>query len=255
MNYLIFSLHGPDARYNVGALRNAYLFPRVYGPGWKMVVYYDPADVVQETVYTLARLPDVLLRALPATSRPHWTKFPGRFWRLLAFEDPLVTRAAGSLVCFRDVDSRPSVREVTATLAWANTPFTFHVMRDFPLHGERVMLSGMMGWRVPRDRTAGKWIVNLADAHLSALYRAGTPLPWASDFFLRDRVWPHIQGDVLVHDAFGPPGIPFPTGLAKGPFVGEQIFVEDGREFPCPKARRLRDESVEARLQTAEKGA
>jgi hypothetical protein len=54
---------------------------------------------------------------------------------------------------FRDLDSRPSLREVEAVKEWLQSKHVFHVMRDHPGH-DMPMLAGMWGVKVAGQRPA-----------------------------------------------------------------------------------------------------
>merc|ERR1711892_1206001 len=66
-------------------------------------------------------------------------------WRLLPLLDPLV-----DVIMIRDLDSRPSSREVSAVSDWLNSSLGCHLMRDHPSHTWHVM-GGLWG-----ARTSGK---------------------------------------------------------------------------------------------------
>ena len=55
---------------------------------------------------------------------------------------------------FRDLDSRPSQREVDAVHEWLQSKHAFHVMRDHPGH-DLPMLAGMWGLKLAGPSSGG----------------------------------------------------------------------------------------------------
>ena len=54
------------------------------------------------------------------------------------------------MAIFRDLDSRPSQREVNAVNEWLQSKHPFHVMRDHPGH-DLPMLAGMWGIKLEEN--------------------------------------------------------------------------------------------------------
>ena len=204
---IAFSLWGRHPRYLRGALRNALLIDDLY-PGWRARFYLD-ATVPQDFRDTLASLgADLRLMPAEAASGEKLT------WRFLVANDPAIDR-----FLVRDCDSVIGMREAQAVAAWIASGKSFHAMRDWWTHTD-LILAGMWGGK------AGM----LPDLH--ALWRAYVPglMPTANvdQWFLRDRVWPLIRDDALVHDrCYRVPGsLPFPSPDPPGEaHVGQDEFA------------------------------
>jgi Tetratricopeptide repeat len=192
---IAFSLFGAHPRYLRGALRNALLMPDLY-PGWVMRLYLDdtvPAPFVEQ------------MRALMVDVRPQPAGQSMRqrlCWRFLVANDPAVGR-----FLVRDCDSVFSLREVRAVDEWIASGRWFHVIRDWWTHTD-LMLAGLWGG-------VGGALPDLVP--LLARYQTGkAETPNIDQWFLRDRVWPLVREQVLVHDRlFDVPGrqpLPEPAG-------------------------------------------
>mgnify|MGYP001815954454 CR=1 FL=1 len=246
MSWLVFALHGNQPRYVDGMVRNVELIPRIYGPGWSAVVYHD------HTVpgHILAQLRSsglVALRPIGETTRPSWAAYEGRFWRLLALEDPLIRKDHGALVCHRDADSRISSREVQAVMDWHISGHLVHIMRDHPHHTRRPLLAGMWDWRVSPNPARLAWIVEVADRYLQNLFQKAAARPWGNDLFMGRWIYPKLRKVALQHDTFGSRGLPFPGLTTPGPFVGEVVHVEGKLDKPYLPDREIRDKALRAR--------
>jgi len=242
MNYLVFALHGNQPRYTTGMIHNVGSMPRVYGPGWNALIYHD-TTVPGQVIAQLRATGLVVLRRVDSSTRPHWTAYPGRFWRLLALEDPLVRSQPGALVCHRDADSRISSREVQATMDFYMSGKLIHIMKDHPNHSSRVWLSGMWDWRVSPNRKRLAWIVDEADRYNEEQLSLRRKPPWSDDYFLGRRIYHKLKRTALEHDTFA--GTPFPGLTGPGPFVGEVILVdEENKELPSLPEREQRDREL-----------
>ena len=125
-----YSLWGDTPMYNVGAVENAVNAEELY-PDW-ICRYYVGESVPNETLEKLASKANTEL--IMVKSSNDWT---GMFWRFFAIDDSDVT-------IFRDTDSRLSNRERIAVNEWLESYQPLHIMRDHPLHSERIM-GGMWG--------------------------------------------------------------------------------------------------------------
>lgn len=107
--------------------------------------------------------------------------------RFLPLQDPTVARFA----C-RDVDCRPTVREVEVLREWETSGQNFHVIRNHPLHTDLVL--------------AGLWAgVPLAEFDLAAEIAACFPKGASNKYgldqrFLEHRLWARMRDSVLTHD-------------------------------------------------------
>lgn len=132
MRVISFSLYGTEPRYLIGAVENAKMVVDAY-PGWERH-FWVSGDVPHGTVDDLASY------AAYIHDIPSWCK-NGMFSRFLAHDLPGVER----YIC-RDVDSRPSEREVKAVEEWIKSGAQLHILRDHPFHN-RFIFGGMWGWR------------------------------------------------------------------------------------------------------------
>jgi hypothetical protein len=179
---ICFSLWGNNPKYTLHAVLNAKRVPILY-PGWSARFYVDasvPGDIVQALRDFGARVIEVA-----ADDRTHLKLF----WRFLASDDPSVER----FLC-RDCDAVVNEREVAAVNEWLASGKRFHAMRDHPEHAELIM-AGMWGG------VAGL-LPSLAAQAVAYFETHQQKWRWVDQDFLRDRVWPLIRQDCLVHDSF-----------------------------------------------------
>lgn len=183
--------------------------------------------------------PDVIaaLLAYGADVRPYArVEYPnGMFPRFLIAEDPNVER-----FLIRDVDSRPSAREVSAVQDWVKSDLNFHAMRDHPYHAVW-MLGGLWG--------AKGGVLKDVERSIKMFRRSRHPYTRTTQYgadqeWLWQEVWPRLLKSGLVHDSClrgkFPLGVPFPpSDDPPERFVGEII---DEREQPNAEHRKLRDE-------------
>ena len=181
-NVICFSLWGDNPKYTYNAVLNAKKVPLEY-PGWSARFYVDdtvPAEIVQALV-------DYGARVIPVEADPR--THLKLFWRFLATDDPSVER----FLC-RDCDAVVNHREVAAVQEWLLSGRRFHVMRDHPEHAE-LMMAGMWGGVAGLLPQLSQQAVEYYESH-EPKWR------WVDQDFLRDRVWPIIKADCLVHDDF-----------------------------------------------------
>ena len=78
----------------------------------------------------------------------------GRFWRFLPLLDPLV-----DVFISRDIDAFLLDREVAAVEEWMSSPYSYHILRDHPLHCG-TMLAGLWGVKTVNVRTShyDQWV-------------------------------------------------------------------------------------------------
>lgn len=194
-----FSLWGDGPKYVDGASINRALADRWY-PGWTLRVYCEPKYASKMAAMGY----EVVERRI---KQSHWE---GLFWR---FEPVFDT----DVFIVRDLDSRLNPRESAAVAAWLQSGKFAHVMRDHPLH-DVAMVGGMWGchcWPAFRD-LLNDWKVR---DHKGS-----------DQEFLEQRVWPRLNGEILIHDsAHTAEGIqPFPPHEPMdpsiyGPFVGSIV--------------------------------
>jgi len=178
-NIISFSLWGDHPRYLRGALHNA-LRARLVYPGWQCRFYVD-ASVPADLLGALSALGADLIvdEGLPPT-RERLTR------RFLVADDPGV---AAYLV--RDCDSLINAREAAAVGVWLAGGKLFHVMRDWWTHTDPILAGmwGGLGGVLPPMKP-------LLDSYRSK----SVETPNWDQWFLRDRIWPGIRKQSLVHD-------------------------------------------------------
>lgn len=205
-NIIAFSLYGSNKRYTDGAIENSDLLHSIY-PGWIMRVYHDdsvPAHVLTYLANNQVELVNMTLS--PIVSKT--------MWRFVAVADPFVER-----VCFRDTDSRLSIREKTAVDVWMSSDKKYHIMRDHPSHNRNhPMLAGMwcaIGNAIPDIRK------KISDY-------GGRDYFFHDQDFLQDKVWPLAQYDAVQHDSFSCErygALPFPLPRNGDEHVGA-VFID-----------------------------
>lgn len=217
-NVIAYSLWGRQPTYLRGALDNLLAAPTLY-PGWQVRIYLD--DSVPADWQALLRELGADLRLQPAGQITRQKLC----WRFHVANDPGVHR-----FLVRDIDSVLTARERAAVDAWIASGRSFHVMRDWWTHTD-LMLAGMWGGLAGRLPSI---------AELLATYRpAAMETPNVDQWFLRDRVWPLLRDDCLVHDrCFRMAGTqPWPTPDPPGT---EHVGQDECAANPQAQAERLR---------------
>jgi hypothetical protein len=197
-----FSLWGNNPKYTIGAIKNAELALKIY-PDW-ICRYYIGKTTPIEIIEKLISFKNTEIKIMNDSG--NWS---GMFWRFYAAVDPEV-----DVMISRDTDSRLSEREKTAVDNWMDSDKGFHIMRDHPYHRTEI-LGGMFG--VKKNT-----INNLYD--LLENYNKGDF--WQVDQnFLREKVYPLVYNNSIVHDPFFEKK-PFPCNRLNKEFVGE-IYDEN----------------------------
>jgi hypothetical protein len=207
-NYISFSLWGDKPIYNVGAIKNAELYKKIY-PGWKMVLYHD--DTAPKN--TIDKLKELDVQTIESS---HYKSY-GMFWRFFAESLPDC-----EYVIFRDCDSRISEREKLAVDEWIKSGKSIHVMRDHPYH------------RIPYGNNGlgilgGMWGIKSNIIPLKEMidrYCEGKTLDYGSDQTFLKSIYLIFQNDRCTHDDFFEK-YPFPTMRIPGEFVGGRIDEND----------------------------
>ena len=189
------SLYGKNPVYTLGAIANARHANRAY-PGWVCRFYI--ADDVPEGV--IPRLKDYGAEVIKMGPR---LGHESMYWRFFAMVDPEVDIALS-----RDADSRFTKCELLVVNEWLASGKKFHVMNHsrypFPIMG------GLWGVRggIPNFK-------ELLESHL----RAGPKTRGMDELFLRDNLYPQMNGKVFIH--------------AKDPLAERRYFIEESvHPFP-----------------------
>ena len=208
---IAFSLWGDNPKYTHGAIENSRLAPVIY-PGWTCRFYVDidtvPAGIIQ------------MLRTngcqVIEKRQGNWNSM---FWRFYAAEDC-------DVMISRDCDSRLTVREKAAVDEWLNSDKDFHIMRDHPYHGARI-LGGMWGVRNGLLKNIGDLINSYFQSIRNGNY-------WQVDqVFLTQYVYPMVKDISCVHDEFfnfEPQRKKFPMDRVDGDHIGS-VYNEVGQRI------------------------
>jgi len=211
MNAIIsFSLYGHAPLYCEGALRNVVLAKSVY-PGWPCRFYIDDTVPVRY-VNVLERRGAQIVHVAKSLGPMY-----GRYWRFWPAADPTTDR-----FIVRDADSRLNLREKAAVDEWIRSGKSFHVTRDHPQHGVRI-LGGM--WGGVRGKLPD--IAALID-RWGLFARQGE-----NQQFMSEVVHPHMGRDYLCHDSVGhfDDATPLPRHepLVGTSYVGEVVHIHKPR--------------------------
>jgi len=173
-----FSLFGDDPNdvYYHGAIRNAQMYRQRF-EDWDLWFYIGrsvPDDVLTE-IYK--QNPNAKFDFVDEVEDQTST-----WWRFRA-----VKHSDHDFILFRDVDSRPFLRETEAVKEWLESPFPYHCMRDHQYHG-RQLLAGL--WGIKRES-------------FPALRRM--PDSISGDYYGTDQielltwVWPDCRRKIMTH--------------------------------------------------------
>ena len=205
MNIASFSLYGYDKKFMVGAVENAKAIKNL--PGDWTGYFYCGAEITEGVKVALQ---DLGSKVIEADSGWHPN---GMFWRFYPFGNEKFAR-----VIVRDVDSRISEREVAAIQEWVSSGKLAHIMRDHPYHATEI-LGGMWG-----ARSELSTLMQPVNSELSYSHNKGQ-----DQFFLRDKIYPLVAEDALIHDSFfnhESEARPFPKGRISNEYVGEVIEAD-----------------------------
>lgn len=126
-----FCSYGKDPKYVHSALKNIDLQPKIY-PGWTCRIYVSKD------------IPENAMKLLRDSSAEIIIKDPvkghlGMFWRFEPLMDHNIER-----FIVRDTDSRINPREADAVKEWEESGSEFHIIRDHPQHGAKIV-GGLWG--------------------------------------------------------------------------------------------------------------
>lgn len=207
MNYLSFSLWGDKPIYNIGAIKNSLLFPKIYD-GWNMILYYDDS-VPKNTLKQLEKNNVILINSTGVKYDSCWRFFAADI-------------VDCDYVVFRDCDSRISEREFSAVQEWIDSGKTLHVMRDHPAHGIPFGASGL-------SILAGMWGIRSKKINLTQMIENFLKMKnnyYGIDQTFLQEIYKMFEDDRLCHDEFFQ-GKSFPKKRENGRFIGERINFDD----------------------------
>ena len=173
-----FSLWGSIPRYTIGAIENARLQKIIY-PDW-ISRFYIGNDVPLNIIEELKSI-DVEIVYM---GNSDWSN--ATLWRFLPASEPDV-----DVMISRDTDSRLSEREKIAVDEWLLSDRDFHLIRDHPWHGEKIM-AGM--WGVKNHLL--KNMKDLINNYPSYNYKQN------DECFLATIIYPIIKDSCFVHDEY-----------------------------------------------------
>ncbi|WP_206365981.1 tetratricopeptide repeat protein [Caballeronia sp. SBC2] len=178
-NVIAYSLFGSNPRYCEPAVMNAQMTRDVF-KGWTCRVYLD-ASVPEHVQRRLKEAgAEVVFMEPDANVHP-------LMWRFLVIDDSSVKR-----FLLRDADALLSEREYAAVQEWVESPYYFHVIRDYFTHTE-LILAGLWGG------CAGVLHNAVASMQQFAAKNADSGR-FVDQHYLREHVWSTLRKSVLSHD-------------------------------------------------------
>lgn len=199
-----FSLWGDNPKYWRGAIKNAELARQIY-PDWEPRFYCGSRIGTDVTNWLYDANP--LTKILISHDVGDWR---GMFWRFEAASE-------ADVMISRDCDSRLNLREKFAVDEWLASPKTFHIMRDHPWHGSKI-LGGMWGVKGPCQMIA------------DLMERWPQEDRYQTDQdFLSAMIYPIASKDAMIHASFcriEQDAKDFPSPRSGLEFVG-QVFDEN----------------------------
>ena len=178
-----FSLWGDKAIYNIGALKNAELAEKMY-PEFECWYYIHKDSVPQKTIDELSKFNNVKIILRTGILNKPMT------WRFESIDDPNV-----EINLSRDLDTRILLREKLAVMEWIKSGKLFHIMRDHPHHMNPTwpISAGMFGTRkLP--------MINIWKSILDT-YKNNNR--YDDQVFLREKIYPSIVNNCMIHSSFG----------------------------------------------------
>lgn len=206
MKIISFSLWGNNPKYIVGLRRNLELMSKVY-TGWKAAIYWGNDIHKRIRFETMHGFEDEIIYSSTIMPFADWR---GMFWRF----EPASDSNCEAMIS-RDCDSRLNLREKEAVDEWLASDKGFHIMRDHPWHGSKI-LGGMWGVK--------KGVLSDMVSLMSAWNQEDR---WQTDQdFLNAVVYPRVKDNSMVHDPFFEQK-PFPSLRNDLEFVGQSFDEND----------------------------
>lgn len=163
-----------------------------YLPDWVMRVYVGPGipqQVIDKLIATADADPNFEIRQNISIQRAGNNYHQWMMHRFLVADDPSVKR-----FIVRDLDGRPSLREVLAINDWIRSGRPFHTIRDHQWHSKPVM-GGMWGGT---DRMS--WRSRTTMRILIAKYIINHRGSFTDQDFLEEELWNRVALESWQHD-------------------------------------------------------
>jgi hypothetical protein len=202
-----YCLYGTGEKYILGSIRNAELAP-LYYPTFECWFYTD-ISVDQNIIEQLKKYDFVKIIYIDIRQYPN-TNFT-KCVRFLPMSDDSV-----ELMLSRDTDSRFSIREVNAVIEWMKSGKTFHIIRDHPYHGYKILGGAWASRKIP----------NFDFKEKMEIYKSVMGIWDVDQRFLIDKVYPIIREDSVIHDnyfKYESHAKDFPDDYIDYSFVGEYV--------------------------------
>jgi hypothetical protein len=213
----------------------------LYYPEWIVRVYV--LNLSEEQIEQVIAIDDKSLEVVVCpegsaltfpvnTPKPKFTQYRSANSRYLAVDDPKVEYAM-----FRDLDSRPSIRELLAVNEWISSGMAVHAMHDHKAHNPPLM-GGMWG--------AKRGAMNMTSAIMRALHAypnvSINGIGGDDQGFLAEFIWPAVKDSAINHeidpDRCRQHGakvcrkFPMAEGHVNSAFVGQRIKGTQRRPNP-----------------------
>jgi hypothetical protein len=171
------SLYNEHSKYCLGLLENIELWLRYY-PDWIVRIY------IEKNHYLINQLSQYNHVEIIEKEQPKGSY--GMFWRFLAFGD-----SSADVVIVRDVDSRPTEREVLCVNEWLKTDICLHVIKDHEFHHLKPIMAGNFGIQKFTIENI-EYLIN----NWPHTYEYGD-----DEKFLAEIIYPQFVEDIFNHDS------------------------------------------------------
>ena len=208
-----FSLWGNQPRYTIGAIRNAQMAKMLY-PEFECWFYIHKDTVPEIIINELKKYDNVKI----ILKEGDLNSCKPMMWRFEAIDEPNV-----EVMLSRDTDTRIWEREVLAVREWLKSDKIFHIMRDHPHHGFKI-LGGMFLTKKNPDIPSWKRLIDMCIQLYHRDYDQN---------FLKEIIYPKIENNCLIHATFHQ----FENHCKSFPieynqnynFVGEYVYEDESR--------------------------
>lgn len=181
MKYILYTLYGNLPRYTQPLIYNINEVKKIY-PGWKVRIYHDDSvlestlELLQSDISETVNIKNLNIKALAP-----------KFWRFI----PIFENEKIEFAIIRDSDSILTIREAELVSQWVNSEYTFHILRDHPLHVSPI-LAGMFGVKRSNFKLFSEFYHNQNQILTDRTYNADQK-------FLSKKIYPNIIDNALIH--------------------------------------------------------